>query len=30
MGVDAIIEAAGNAGYNLAALKDALRRLAAR
>jgi uncharacterized protein (TIGR01244 family) len=30
MSADAIVEAAGNAGYNLAALKDALRRVGAR
>ncbi len=30
MSADAIVEAAGNAGYNLAALKDALRQLGAR
>ena len=30
MSADAIVEAAANAGYNLAALKDALRRLGAR
>jgi hypothetical protein len=30
MSADAIVEAAANAGYNLAALKDALRQLGAR
>jgi hypothetical protein len=30
MGADAIVEAAADAGYNLSALKDALRQLGAR